>query len=268
MNAALTAVNGEVRLAYDVRGQGEPLLLIQGLGYPRWGWGPIVDPLAERFTVVSFDNRGIGSSDVPRGPYSASAMAQDAAAVLDSAGIERAHVLGASLGGIVAQELALTAPERVERLVLACTTPGTRGHPMPARTIRLLFEMPRLPLETGLRRAIENALAEETLQRRPQLVERILALRLADPPDLPGWQAQAAAAMGFDALERLGEIRARTLVVQGTDDNVVDPRNAELLGERIPDARVELFPGTGHLLFWEEPKRFAEVVSSFLEEDA
>ena len=91
------ALNGDVRLAYEVRGSGDPLLLVQGLGYGRWGWEPVADLLAEDFLVVSFDNRGIGESDVPPGPYSAAAMAGDATAVLDAVGLERAHVVGASL---------------------------------------------------------------------------------------------------------------------------------------------------------------------------
>lgn len=265
MSAALEARSGDVRIAYDVCGSGPPLLLVQGLGYARWGWEPVVDLLAERFLVVSFDNRGIGSSDVPPGPYSAAAMAADALAVLDAVDVARAHVLGASLGGIVSQQLALDAPDRVERLVLACTTPGTRGHPMPAQTVKLFLEFGSMPLEQSLRRGIENALAEGTLERRPELVEQILAHRLEAPPDMNGWQAQAMAGASFDVLDRLGEIRAPTLVVHGTADNVVDYRNAELLAERIPNARLELFPGTGHLFFWEEPERFVQVVSEFLD---
>jgi 3-oxoadipate enol-lactonase len=113
-----------MKIAWESRGQGEPVLLIHGLGYARWGWEPVVAPLAERFRLLLFDNRGIGESEIPPGPYSARAMAEDAVSVLDEAGVERAHVVGTSLGGMVAQELALSHPERVDRLVLACTTPG------------------------------------------------------------------------------------------------------------------------------------------------
>ena len=116
---------------------GEPaLLLIHGLGYAgSWGWRPVLEPLARSFRVIAFDNRGIGGSDQPPGPYSTRMMAEDAVAVLDEAGVERAHVVGTSLGGMIAQELALAAPERVDRLVLACTTPGgPNSYPMPERT--------------------------------------------------------------------------------------------------------------------------------------
>jgi pimeloyl-ACP methyl ester carboxylesterase len=130
-----------VRIAWEERGSGEPLLLIQGLGYARWGWEPVVGPLAERHRVLFFDNRGIGESDKPAGPYTARLMADDALQVLDEAGVGRAHVVGASLGGMVAQELAVLAPERVGKLVLCCTHPGlTLGHPMPEATVQLLAE--------------------------------------------------------------------------------------------------------------------------------
>jgi pimeloyl-ACP methyl ester carboxylesterase len=260
------ATNAGVRLAYELRGSGEPVLLVHGLGYARWGWEPVAPPLAEDFLVVLFDNRGIGESDVPAGPYAVAELARDACAVLDAAGIERAHVVGTSLGGMVAQELALSHPERVERLVLACTTPGgARAHPMPARTVALMLEAPTLPLERALRRFVENALSPRTVSERPELVERIYGFRLASPLDPDGWQAQAAAGASFDRLARLGEIRAPTLVVTGTDDNVVDPRNSDLLAQRIPDARLERVPDSGHLFFWEQPERFHELVREFLQ---
>jgi 3-oxoadipate enol-lactonase len=258
---ASRASNGGVELAYEVVGSGPPLLLVQGLGYGGRGFGPAIALLAEDFTVALFDNRGFGASDVPAGPYSVGDLAGDAAAVLDAAGFERAHVVGASLGGMVAQELALARPGRVDRLVLACTTPGGAGsHAMPARTVELMAEVPRLSPDAALRRLVENSLGDP----RPELVEDVLAYRRAHPPDTAGWMAQAAAGATHDALDRVAEIRAPTLVVTGTADAVVDPRNSELLAERIPDARLERLDGSGHLLFWERAEEFAEVVRGFL----
>jgi pimeloyl-ACP methyl ester carboxylesterase len=218
--------------------------------------------LAERFRVLSFDNRGIGESDVPPGPYTARELADDAVAVLDAADVPRAHVAGTSLGGMVAQELALAYPERVDRLVLACTTPGgPRAHVMPDRTVALIHESATLAPEVALHRFVENALATDAPEA---LVEQIFRLRIEHPPDPAGWQAQAAAGATFDAFDRIGEIAAPTLVLHGTDDGVVDVRNAAVLAERIPDARVELFEGTGHLFFWEQPERFVRAVEEFL----
>jgi 3-oxoadipate enol-lactonase len=250
-----------VRIAWESNGAGEALLLIQGLGYARWGWDPVVSGLAEQFRVLTFDNRGIGESDVPPGPYTARGMAADALQVLDEAGAAHAHVLGASLGGMVAQELAVAAPERVERLVLCCTTPGGRAAvPMPAVTVRLLEEAATLAPEVAFKRFIENALGPEPSEG---LVDELLRRRLANPPDPAGWQAQAAAGTTFPGVD--ATIEAPTFVLHGTADNVVDVGNADLLARMIPNARSELFPGAGHLFFWEQPDRFVRIVKEFLQ---
>ena len=262
MSAVEYADSGGARIAFERRGEGPPLLLIHGLGYGRWGWGPAVALLAERCRVVLFDNRGIGASDAPPGPYSVAELAGDAFAVLDAAGIERASVVGTSLGGMVAQQLAADRPERVGRLVLACTTPGgERAFPFPRGTQRLLEQAQQLEPLVALRRFVENALAPGAPEA---LVEEIVALRVANPPDPVGWAAQAAAAAAFDGFDRLGEIAAPTLVLHGTADEVVDVRNAGLLAERIPDARAELVEGAGHLFFWEQPSAFVRHVMEFV----
>jgi 3-oxoadipate enol-lactonase len=225
--------------------------------------------LAERFDVILFDNRGIGESDVPPGPYTVAEMARDAVQVLDEARVERAHVVGTSLGGMVAQELALSYPERVDRLVLAATTPGgPRSHPMPQVTIDLWGRAATLEPAVALRRFVENALSSRTVAERPEIVERILAHRLATAQDPVAWGAQASAGATFDAYDRLGGLVASTLVQHGSEDVVVDPRNAELLAALVPDARLEAFPGTGHIYYWEQPKWFVSSVTSFLEDHA
>ena len=249
-------------ISWERRGEGFPLVLVQGLGYARWGWEPVVDLLAEHYEVILFDNRGIGGSDTPPGPYTVAAMAADTRRVLSEAGIERARVLGASLGGMIAQELALETPEHVEKLVLACTTPGgSNAAPMPDRTVQLMAEAPTLEPHVALRKFVENALAPDPAE---DLVERILAHRIETSQPASAWFSQAAAGAAFDAWDRIPELEAPTLVVHGTADAVVDPANAELLAERIPNARLELFPGCGHLLFWEQPERFVRVVGEFL----
>jgi len=250
-----------MRIAWEETGSGPPLLLVQGLGYARWSWEPVVPGLAERYRVISFDNRGIGESDKPPGPYTAREMADDALQVLDEAAVGRAHVLGASLGGMIAQELAVAAPARVEKLVLCCTTPGGGATvPMPEVTVRLFAEAGSLPPEVALRRYVENALAPDA---PAALVERLYERRLANPPDPVGWPAQAAAGMGFQGVE--GAIEAPTLLLTGTEDNVVDPANTDVLAARISGARVERIPGTGHLFFWEQPDAVVRIVTEFLQ---
>lgn len=249
-----------MKIVWEERGSGAPLLLIQGLGYARWSWEPIVGPLAERYRVLFFDNRGIGESDKPAGPYTARQMADDALQVLDEAGVERAHVLGASLGGMIAQELAALAPERVDRLVLCCTHPGlAHGFPMPEVTVRLIAEMATLAPDVALRRFVENALGDAP---PVGVADELVRRRLENPLDPAGWQAQAAAGTTFEGVD--APIAAPTLVVTGTADNVVDPRNADVLVGRIPGSRLELLEGRGHMFFWEDPAGFVRIVEEFL----
>jgi 3-oxoadipate enol-lactonase len=249
-----------VKLAWESHGEGVPVLLVHGLGYTREGWGPQRERLARRYRVLSYDNRGIGESEIPPGPYTVADLAGDALQVLDETGVERAHVVGTSLGGMVAQLLAAEHPERVDRLVLAATTPGGAGaFPLPQRTLALMAEPPTLPPEVALRRFVENALAPGS-----PFVDEVLAYRRQHPPDPAGWAAQAAAGAAWDADGRLQRITAPTLVVTGTADAVVDPRNAQLLADAIPDARIELIDDAAHLLFWERAEEFASLVERFL----
>jgi pimeloyl-ACP methyl ester carboxylesterase len=251
-----------VNLTWESQGEGAPVLLIHGLGYTRQGWGPLRERLARRYRVISFDNRGIGESDIPPGPYRVEDMAGDALQVLDEAGAERAHVLGASLGGFVAQVVAADRPERVDRLILACTSPGgPDSYPLPEATLRLMTEAPSLAPEVALRRFVENAVA---VGSRTELIDEIYAYRQAHPPDPAGWAAQAGAGAAWDAGDRLERIAAPTLVVTGTADTVVDPRNSELIAGRIHGAQLERLEGAGHMLFWEQSEEFAGVVERFL----
>jgi pimeloyl-ACP methyl ester carboxylesterase len=257
-----TAVLEGVRLAYDVEGAGEPLLMIQGLGYGRRGWGPAPGMLAHRFRVVTPDNRGFGESDAPPGPYTTTQLAGDALAVLDAAEIDSAHVIGISLGGMIAQELVLAAPDRVRKLVLCSTTAGgPTSVPMPEQTVALMGRAEHLDPQEALQQFVVNALSPDP---PAELVEEIVAYRAANPPDPAGWWAQAAAGGAHDAMARLGEIHVPTLVVHGTADNVVDVGNARVLADAIEGARLELFDGVGHLLPWERPQEFTALVQGFL----
>jgi 3-oxoadipate enol-lactonase len=259
------AHNGPVTLAYDLRGRGSPLVLIQGVGVGRWGWEPVADRLARHFQVITIDNRGIGASDTPRGHYSTRMMADDVLAVLDHAGIQQASVVGTSLGGMIAQELALAHPERVDKLGLVATIPGgPHSRPMPLATTYLFAWAPFMTSQAKLQQFVHTTLGPETLRRRPKVARRLAARKLAHPPSPQAWRAQTEAGMLFNPLGRQRRITQPTLVVQGTADQVVDPGNAEVLAGLVPDARVQRFDGAGHLLYWEQPKRFVRVVTDFL----
>jgi len=261
------AASGGLRIAYELHGTvftARPtLLLIQGLGFDSSGWGAAIGHLRRRFRLVLVDNRGIGRSAA--GSVSVPAMVGDVLAVLDDVGIGAVHVLGASLGGIIAQDLAIRHPERVDKLVLACTTPGWPfAYPMPSASVRLIAASRRLPPDVAARRHVENALSAITLEQRPELVERILARHRSAAGDPAIRDGQVAAGASYVGGLRQRGIRARTLIVHGEADRVVDPRNARLLAARIPGARLVTFPGLGHLFFWEDPAGFAAVVTSFL----
>lgn len=266
------ARSGRVGVAYELRGRflraHRPwLLLVNGLGFDRHGWAPVAEALGRRFRLVVFDHRSTGSSDEARRPCTVGTLAGDAAAVLDAARIASAHVLGVSLGGMVAQELAIDRPERVRRLVLASTTPGwPHGYPFPAGNALLLWERVGLPETVSRRRRVEHALSAATLRRRPGLVGRIVAHQEDHPPRAAGARLLAAAGAGYGNRGRDTLVSAPTLVIHGEADPVVDPRNADVLAERIPGARLVVMPGRGHLLWWEDPDGFADLVAGFLGE--
>jgi 3-oxoadipate enol-lactonase len=263
------ASNGSSRIAYEVCsriGRRAPwLILIQGLGFDRSGWAPVIPALRRRFRLVLIDNRGSGRSMTRDRKFTVADMAADVAAVLDSSRVARAHVLGASLGGMVAQELAIRHPDRVDRLVLACTTPGwPYGYPMPRASVQRMTEAASLPAEVAQRILVENALAPDTLKTRPELVERIVRNQKARSGDPAYWRALANAGATFSGGTRQSRIRAPTLIMYGDADAVVDPRNSKLLSSRISGSQVVVFPRLGHLFFWEEPAQFAQAVTSFL----
>ena len=173
--------------------------------------------------------------------------------------------MGVSLGGMVAQELAVDHPARVAGLVLVSTTPGWPfAYPMPAATVRLIATTGSMIREVALRRHSENALSAHTIQGRPEVVDRLVELQRSRQADPRAWSAQAAAGARYAGRRRQAPIRARTLVLQGAADTVVDPGNARLLANRIPDAQLIIFPELGHLLCWQDPDGFADAVISFL----
>jgi 3-oxoadipate enol-lactonase len=240
-------------------------VFVHGLGYDRRGWGPLPALLAGDHRVVLVDNRGVGDSDAPEGPCSVPQLADDVVAVLDEAGIERTHVFGVSLGGFIAQELALSHRERVDRLVLCSTSPGgPHAFPMPERGADAFTRYPAMEREAGLRLMVENSLGDHAVRERPGLVEEIYAYRLERAPTLAAWQAQLAASRAFDAYDRVPQITAPTLVIHATMDTVIDSCNGDLLAARIPGARIERIPDRGHLVMWEEGEMLAPLVRDFL----
>jgi len=253
------------KIAWEARGDGAPLVLVHGLAYDRLGWGTLPDLLAERFRVILLDNRGVGESDAPPGPYTVAELAADVLGVLDEAGIERANLFGVSLGGYTAQEFALTWPERLHKLILCSAAPGgPSAVPMPPATVEVFAKYPTMEREAGLRMFVENSLGERGVRELPELVEEIFRYRLGHAPTTEAWVAQATAGATYVNDDRVGQISVPTLVLAGGSDVVVDPANAELLASLIPGARAVVVPDRGHLMVWEDSERVAELVTEFL----
>jgi len=247
-------------------GEGEPLVLIAGLGGKGASWQPFLDAAAQRFRVLSFDNPGAGQSPPLVGPVSIRELAQRVCQLFDGLGIEKAHVVGRSMGGMIAQELALLAPERIERLVLVSTTARPDTH---LQTIFGLWaRMAELELPADLRRqsSLLWCLGSHSLTTNPQVQAYLRATRSAGRPRDYALQAQACAR--HDALERLSKLRTRALIVSGTDDRLTPPRHAEELAKAIPGAELAYIPEAGHLAYLESPELFARVVLGYLKNEA
>jgi 3-oxoadipate enol-lactonase len=250
----------------DSGGDGEPLLLVSGLGYSSWCWAELRDLLRGRWRVVSFDNRGTGRSAQPAGPYSIAMLADDAASMLEACGVETAHVLGHSMGGYIALTLARRHPQRVRSLVLVSTAGGGRGClPLPEDTRAAWLAAAGLPPEQYARRTMPLSFAPGWTERHPKRFERYLRSRLQHPTPPACWAAQFQACEQYFA-EGVGaeQIAQPALVIHGTADRVIPFANGELLASQLPNARLLRLDGVGHLPYLEEPERFASAVREFL----
>lgn len=252
------------QIYWEETGAGPPLLLIQGLGYSARLWYRVAPALAARHRVISFDNRGVGRSEVPPGPYPVAAMADDALAVLAAAGLERAHVLGVSLGGMVAQELALRHPRAVRALILGCTSfGGVRAVPATPLVLAAVAARATMAPEAGARALIPYIYAAATPRER---VEQDVAVRLRDYPAPAGYTAQLKGVVGWESLSRLGGLRAPTLVLHGVEDQLIPPANGRLLAEAVAGARLELLAQASHIFWTDQPERTVATVLEFLRE--
>jgi len=238
----------------DTGGDGPPVLLVMGLGMNATGWWRTVPVLAEAgLRVIAFDNRGVGRSELVPGPYTVAGMADDAVSVLDAAGVERAHVYGISLGGMIAQEVALRHPRRVAALVLGATTAGGERHVPAAPEIVAFLELrARMTAEHAVWASVPINYAQRTRRAGGDRIAEDIAQRLRFPVEAAYYSAQLAAANAHDA--RVEAIRAPTLVVHGSEDVLIPPVNGERLAAAIPGAELSMWPGAAHLYFTDEPE--------------
>lgn len=264
MHNGYVEANGQ-KLFYEVHGQGEPLILIAGLGMDLTGWVLQLPTFAEYFQVIAFDNRDVGRSSEATGSYTIADMADDTAGLIEALDLKSAHVFGGSMGGAIAQELALRHPEKVHKLVL-CATVG-KSTPTLALLVDVLkfikqhdhnnAVFPRMALLTGMTtnflnnaEAVEQALNLFQNQPFPQLFE--------------AFARQADAIRDFDALDRLGAVRAPTLVLAADQDILTPVGAAREIAAAIPGAQLQILEGGGHAFLWEIPEKAHQAVIEFL----
>ena len=254
-----------LKIHYQTRGVGEPLLLIMGYRGSGYMWGEaLLAPLSQYFRVITFDNRGTGKSDKPNAPYTLAMMADDAVGLLERLGIEQAHIFGVSMGGMIAQEIALRYPRRVDRLVLGCTHCGGPFAALPPMAIlESLLAPPDMPREEAIRRQWPVMFSSDFVAERPDVLDGLTARALAYPTPLYTAMRQAMAIQRFNTYGRLRQISAPTLIASGSDDMLVPPANAYLLADRIPNAVLEMLPGVGHGFFWQAPDLVVNLLAAF-----
>lgn len=254
-------VNG-IDINYGVDGAGEPLVLIMGFSSNRRAWMFQTPVFKKHYRVITFDNRGVGRSDKPEGPYSTRVMADDTVGLMDHLGIKRAHFLGVSMGGMIAQEVAINYPDRVNKLVLVATYASRNLRSSgPSAEMR---EAEALPVKRMAGRLMAIASSGTPLMIFARLLRRI-TLGLVGKSAVAGLTGQREACIGHDTLDRLGHIKAPTLVIVGSSDRVIKPESSDEIARRIPAARLTVFDGGSHVFCMEMKDRFNEEVLRFLD---
>ncbi len=267
-------------------GDRETVVFVEGLGVGRWLWHWQREAFADAYDLLLPDNRGSGESDAPLPPvvprlpqalrvlwflkiggYSIEEMAADLEAVLADAGVERAHVVGASMGGMIAQQYALEY-DRAESLCLLCTTHGGEDAvPIPDETQAQIYDTPEDATERErIRHRMGPALTDRFVAENPETIDQILDWREEQDADEVPREAQGAAGANFDVSDRVRTIDLPTLVLHGTDDRVLPVENGRRIAEKLPDARLEILEGAPHMLMIERSKEVNELLEAFLAE--
>ena len=257
---------GEVNLEYYVEGDGPPLLMVMGFAGQANSWGePVMGPLRERFTCIRFSNRGTGASDKPEAPFTIRMMADDAVALMDALDFKRAHVFGISMGGMISQEIVLNYPERVNGLVLGCTTPGW-SHEQPAspEVTAAMVPEPGLSREEQVRKFWHVVCSPAFIESGARFLEEMLVASLNQATSMNTVMKQGVAIQGFDSFDRLSQVKAPTLVIHGDVDRLVPPANGDILANGIAGAEKLTLEGAAHMFFWEQPEKAADAIIEFL----
>jgi 3-oxoadipate enol-lactonase len=260
---------GSHTVYYDESGAGHPLIFMSGLASTRMGWWKQIEPFAKKFRVINLDNRDAGDSALGTGPYTIADMAEDIAGVVKNLNLGRAHIVGISMGGMIAQELAIRHPDLVDKLVLVSTTAGgPTGVNAKPEIAALLMRNEGEDIETRVRRTFTAIAGEGYMAKHPEDLDQIVKNSVAKPMSLESYQRQLGACIvhfGKGTTERLAQITAPTLVVHGDYDPLIPYPNGKYLAEHIKGAQLATYPGVGHLSPIEASERFNRELIEFLE---
>jgi pimeloyl-ACP methyl ester carboxylesterase len=259
---------GDIQINCESYGQGEPLLLIMGFGLPGIAWLPVL-PFLPGFRCIYFDNRGTGNSDKPEGPYTIAEMADDASNLLTALGIGKAKVYGISMGGMIAQELVLLHPERVERVVLGCTMAGGSTAVLASEEVYQKMNEAFVTMPANPERALDIMMPllfpPAFILKHPELKAMMLAgFKMAPPTPPESIEWTRAAIVNFDPYERLPQIKCPVMIVHGDQDVLVPPENAALIKTHIPHAETFMIPEAGHSYGAADPVGIHQRIVSWL----
>lgn len=256
---------GDTSIFYESHGKGHPLLMIRGLGSNAAHWYSQIPDLAAHYRVITFDNRGIARSPDPGGDFTVPMMAADTLGLMDALELDRPHVMGLSMGGMIAQELAINHPGRVAGLILACTHPGGRHQIRPSKQVEAIFtRMVYEDTPEAKRNAAPSLFDPRTLEERPHLALEYTQVSLKHPAGAGILTKQWEAVLGHDTFDRIHRIKASTLVLTGDADLLIPPENSGILTRCIPDARLKIVPGGGHQILVEQPMLCNRAILDFL----
>lgn len=258
---SIVMVNG-IRLYYETYGEGYPIIAISGKDSNMDWWHPAIKAaLSANNRLVMLDNRGAGRSEVPTDSYGISDMAKDVVELMDALGIGQAHILGQSMGGMIAQEIAIEYPQRVAKLILVSTTCGvTRVRPS-FKMLRWMFRKPAaFSSQDTLNMLYSKSYIRENADKMAELVERMSSF----PPSEGTMAAHKAASRKFDSLARLSRIVSPTLIIHGRQDWVFRPPHAELLNRHIADSKLLMYANAGHGVLSQEHHKVMEEIRRFI----
>jgi pimeloyl-ACP methyl ester carboxylesterase len=257
-----------MKLFYETNGNGPPLVLIPGFASGAWIWFSQIEELTRNFQVITFDPRGVSNSrfEPTEAPVvTIELIAEDICHILDELGLQKAHILGASFGGFVAQQFALDHADRIDKLILACTSFGGINHVPPKPEILMSFAATdSLNSSERIRKYIQPAFNDEFRENNKETVERVCRLREQNIVPETVYFQQLHSATTFNKEHRVANIKAETLIITGIDDRIVPMQNSVNLAKLIPNSKLEIIKGGSHLFFIEQAERFNEIVKKFV----